>query len=396
MSEKNLYTSSIRLNNIVFSPVRKVLNRAKELEKEGRRIIHLEIGEPDFDTPQPIVEATIKALDKDKLTHYGSNAGDALLRENIATKMRRDKGLEINPDEILITVGAAEAIFVAIMALINPGDEVIILSPAFMNYLNCVQIAEGVPVYISLKEENEFQIDPQEVAARITGKTKMIILNNPHNPTGTVYHKYVLEEISQIIANRDILVLSDEIYDAIVYGGARHYSMSSFLGLKERTITINGFSKTYAMTGWRLGYLIANERFMPSFIKVHQYVATCAPTFIQAGAAHGMLESEQDIREMVAIFEKRKEILIKGLQEISGLDCVKPQGAFYVMVNITKLGLSAEEFAHKLLEDKGVAVVPGTGFGLGGEGYIRISYATSDDSISVGINKIKELVGELN
>ena len=396
MSNNNLYTSAKRLENINFSPVRKVLNRGRELEAAGQQVIHLEIGEPDFDTPQPIVDATVHALEIEKLTHYGSNNGLKHLRENIANNMVKAKGVAVNPDQVLITLGAAEAIFLSIVALINPGDEVIIFSPAFMNYVNCVQIAGGVPVIIPLREDNEFQIDPSELEKAISAKTRMVIINNPHNPTGAVYEKSILEKLAQISVEQNLLVVSDEIYDSIIYPGTFHYAMASFPGLRERTITINGFSKTYAMTGWRLGYLVAEEQLMPSFLKLHQYVATCAPTFIQAGAANGMLASEQIIKDMVSIFKKRRDILIESLNSINGLSCVNPQGAFYALVNVKALGIKEVVFAEKLLEEKGVAVVPATGFGQSGEGYIRISYATSEVNIQAGLAKIREFVKELS
>lgn len=396
MHNLKLFAGSKHIEKIEFSPVRKVLNRAIELEREGVDIVHLEIGEPDFDTPQPIVKATIKALEQDRLTHYGPNAGYELLRENIAKRMEKEKGLKINPkSEILVTIGAAEAIFITIMALINPGDEVIILTPAFSNYVNCVNIAGGIPVIVPLKEENEFQIDSQELAEVVTEKTRMIILNNPNNPTGAVYKKVVLEEVGRLAVDHDLLILSDEIYDGVLYEGVSHYPMAGFPGLRERTITINGFSKTYAMTGWRLGYLVADERFMLSFIKLHQSIVTCAPTFLQAGAALGMLESENDIERMVNTFNIRRQILLEGLRKIKGLSYVVPKGAFYAFINIKNLGMKADEFANLLLEKKGVAVVPGTGFGQSGEGYFRISYATSEASIENGIQRVKELVEEL-
>jgi len=372
-----------------------VLGRARELEAQGRRIVHFEIGEPDFDTPREIVDATVQALRDEKLTHYGPNMGYLPLRKAIAQKLLEENNIIVDPEsEIMVTVGAAEAIIDIILAFINPGDEVIVFTPAYMNYANVVNLAGGTPVTIPLKEEKDFQIEASELKKAITSKTRMIIINNPGNPTGTVYDKEVLMEVSRIACEYDILVLSDEIYEGITYSGASFYSLAAFEGMKERTITVNGFSKAYAMTGWRLGYLVADSRLIPPILKLHQYITTCAPTFIQAGVAKAMLSKscKDYIKKMVDAFERRRRVLIEAIEKIPGLSCAHPKGAFYAFVNMGSTGLNCEEFASRLLEEKGVALVPGTGFGWNFRNYVRISYATSESEIREGLKRIDEFV----
>jgi aminotransferase len=386
------YFSSKRLEKTFFSPIRDFRHRAMGMEKEGRDVIHLEIGEPDFDTPQTIVEASIDALENRKLTHYAPNSGYGALRDSIS-QLLLSKGIEADPNkEVLVTSGATEAIFDVILALVNPGDEVIILTPAFLNYVNCIHMAGGKPVAVPLREENGFQIDPLELEEAVNDKTRMVIINSPNNPTGTVLKEGVLKQIGEIVKKRNLILLSDEIYDRIVYDQVEHHSVALLPDMKKHAIVINGFSKNYAMTGWRLGYLIADERFMTSIIRVHQYVTGTAPTFLQAGLAESMLKCEDDIRRMVDSLDHRRNILLKGLETITGVSCVRPEGAFYAFINISSLGLDCHKFAHMLLEDQGLAVVPGTAFGSNGEGFVRISYATSDQRLSEGLKRLKEFV----
>lgn len=389
-----MFESALRLQQVQLSAIRKVLEKAQELERAGKRIIHLEIGEPDFATPPSIVEAAKEALDKG-YTHYGPNRGVRELRQAIAEKLERENGVKYNPDsEIIVTVGAAEALFDSIVAYLNPGDEVIIFEPAFINYAHCTRMAGGVPVFVQLREENGFQVDETELRRAITSKTRMIVINTPHNPTGAVLSQDSLRAIADVAREHDLLVISDEIYEKIIYG-AKHYTIASFPGMKERTVTINGFSKAYAMTGWRLAYYAAAENLILPMLKIHQYTTTCAPTFIQLAAAKGMKHAEKDVEQMVAEFNRRRMHLVSTLNSIPGLTCVEPQGAFYVFLNVKQLGRPAEEVADLFLTEAGVAVVPGTAFGPSGEGYVRLSYATSYDRIVEAGERLRALVAKL-
>jgi len=398
MSTKNLYASAKRLDSVNFSPVRKVLEKANALAKSGKEIIHFEIGEPDFDTPKAIVDAVTKALNEDKLTHYGPNRGVLTLRQVISQKLKTENHYEVSAeDEILITVGAGEAIYDSIMGTINPGDEVIIFTPAFMNYENCINMAGAKCIKVELKEEDSYQIDEATVKKAINEKTKMIIMNNPSNPTGTVYNKNSLEIIARLAQEHNLIVLSDEIYEKLIYSNTPFCSMASLDGMKERTITVNGFSKVYAMTGWRLGYITADKRFIPSILKVHQYITTCAPTFIQSGLAAGMVtdECKKDVADMIQTFKSRRNFVMKQFDSIDRLSYVLPEAAFYILINVSQTGLDGDEFATRLLEEKGVATVPGAGFGECCRNCIRISYATSLENLKAGIEKIKDFVDEL-
>lgn len=387
-----------RLENVNFSPVRRVLNRANIMQAQGRSIIHFEIGEPDFDTPDLIVKNTVNALVNAKKTHYASNLGDLGLREKVAEKLFKKSGIKIDPKEnIIITIGAAEAIFAGIMATVNEGDEVILFSPAFMFYENTVKMAGAKVVEVSLKPEDKFQINIGEVREKITDKTKMIVLNNPHNPSGIVFDKESLIALGELAVENNILILSDEIYDEIVYDGVQCFSLASVEKYKQNVITINGFSKAYAMTGWRLGYIVANKEIMQAILKVHQYSTTCVPTFIQIGTANSMNEDEclQQVENMRKIFEKRRNILMEKLSQIEGIRFVPVKGAFYILLDISDFGLTDEEFATKFLEDEGVATVPASGFSEGFKGHIRISYATSEEQIIKGLEKLKKFCQEL-
>ena len=388
---------SQRLEQVRFSPVRKVLERTIELENAGMDTIHFQIGEPDCNTPQPIVDATIRAL-RNNMTHYGPNRGLLLLRQEIAKHLSSYNKLQYNFEtEILITVSGAEAIFDSIMAFVNPGDEVIIFSPAFMNYKNVIHIAGGIPIEIPLRKENNLQIDPNEVQKHITPKTKMLILNNPSNPTGVVYTDEVLGELARIVVDNGLLVLSDEMYDQILYDGTSVTSIAAFDGMRDHTITMNGFSKTFAMTGWRLGYLAAPETLIPHLLKMHQYETTCAPTFIQQGVAEAMNlpETQSIVCQMVESFSKRRKLVLDGLAAIPGITFAEPKGAFYVFPDVSGTGLSGKEFAERLLEEEGVATVPGAGFAESASDHIRISFATSEADIIKGLDRIAKFVAKL-
>lgn len=386
--------SAKRLDSMAFSPVRKVLEKAQELEQQGNSIIHFEIGEPDFDTPSEIITATKKALD-DRLTHYGPNRGLLTLRQAISQKLREENNLIYNPEsEILLTTGAAEAILDAILAYVNPGDEVIIFTPAYMNYYNVLSMAGATVIEIPLREEDGFQVNTNILEEKITSRTRMLVINDPQNPSGTIYDSRVLEKIAKVVLNYDLIVLSDEIYERITYNGIQHTSIATFPGMKEHTIVINGFSKAYAMTGWRVGYLAADEQLIPPILKVHQYNTTCLPVFVQKGLAQTMNLSScrNQVSAMVRRFDTRRQLLLAGLSKISKLSVCEPEGAFYAFVNVSKTGMNGEEFAQKLLLDQGVALVPGSGFGRDFSNYVRISYATSEEHIMEGVQRIRRFV----
>ena len=397
MGTRGIYACADRIRNVPFSPVRKVMERANAIGALGNKMVFFQIGEPDFTTPQPIVNATVAALQQNR-THYAPNRGVLALRAAISRDIASKTGITYDPEtEILVTVGGAEALNNAVMAFINPGDEVIVFTPAFMNYASLVEMAGGTLVPIPLRKENQLQLDPDEVRRNITAKTRMIIVNNPSNPTGVVYHKDKLEQLAEIAVEHDLLVLSDEIYDEIVYDGEECVSITAFPGMRERTILMNGFSKAYAMTGWRLAYLAADERMVPHLLKVHQYETTCAPTFIQDGVAKAMElpETKAAKTEMVAAFARRRRLLLDGLRAIPKLAFAEPRGAFYLLLDVSGTGLSGEAFATRLLEEKHVATVPGVGFAPDCVDYVRISFAVSEDDIRLGLARISEFVASL-
>jgi len=397
MDKKDIYRGADRLSEVEFSPVRKVMERAKEIEKQGHDMVYFQIGEPDFNTPKDIIDAAIESL-KNNMTHYPPNRGMLSLRQAVCRQLKNSDGLEYDPEtEMLITIGGAEAVNIGIMAFVDSGDEVIIFTPAFMNYKNVIKMAGGKVIDVPLRKENGLQPDIEELAAKITPRTKMIVINNPSNPTGIVFKKDKLEKIAELAVNNNLLVVSDEIYNKITYDGEECISIAAFPGMKERTITVNGFSKAYAMTGWRLGYVASDARLITQMLKVHQYSANCVPTFIQDGVARAMLSegSLKAIDSMVATFRARRTLLLDGLTSIKKLSFSEPKGAFYVFLDVSGTGLRGEDFAKRLLEEKYVAVVPGIGFGENGRDYVRISFATSEEQIEKGLKRIREFVETL-
>lgn len=386
-----------RTVDVAFSPVRKVLEQAEQMQEKGERVIHLEIGEPDFHTPSHIVEATQKAL-TNGYTHYFPNRGYLPLRQAIKERLLQTGKVLYNPDsEIILTAGAAEGILDAILGLVDPGDEVIGFTPAFMNYKNATILAGAKFVEIALRQENNFQIDIEELKRAITPRTRMIVLNNPQNPCGTVHKAEILEELAELARQNDLLVLSDEIYDSILYDGASFCSVASLPGMKERTICINGFSKSFAMTGWRVGYLATDKALLPAVLKLHQYNTCCIPSFIQVALTETMNHTDSlcSTRNMVSQFEKRRALLLRELGAIPHLSFVAPMGAFYMMINVEKTGLSGTVFAERLLREQAVAVVPGIGFGDTFGRYIRISFAASTDDILEGVKRIGAFAASL-
>ena len=364
-----------------------------DIVSEMKDAISLGVGEPDFDTPWHIREEGIYSLEKGK-TFYTSNAGLKELKIEISKYLKRKINVEYDyDDEIMITVGGSEAIDMALRAMLNPGDEVLIPQPAYVSYLPCTVLAGGEPVIIDLKEENEFKLTKQELLDAITDKTKVLILPFPNNPTGAIMTYDDLKEIVDVIIEKDIFVISDEIYAELTYSG-QHVSIASFPGMRERTVYINGFSKAFAMTGWRLGYACAPKLILDQMLKIHQFAIMCAPTTSQYAAIEALKNGDADVEKMRESYDQRRRFLINRFKEI-GIQCFEPFGAFYVFPNISKFGMTSDEFAEKLLFEKNVAVVPGTAFGACGEGFLRISYAYSIDKLKEAMNIIEEFVKEL-
>lgn len=352
--------------------------------------ISLGVGEPDFDTPYVVREEGIYALEQGK-TYYTANAGLKELREEISIYLNRKYGLDYESDkEIVVTVGGSEGIDLALRCMINPGDEVLIPQPCFVSYAPCAIMADATPVYINLKEENEFKLTKEELAASITDKTKILMLAYPSNPTGAIMTKEELEELVPIIIEHDLYVISDEIYSELTYDN-KHCSIASLPGMKERTIVINGFSKSFAMTGWRLGYACGPKNIMEQVLKLHQFAIMCAPTNSQFAAVEALRNCDDDVNKMVEAYNQRRRFLIHQLKEI-GIECFEPYGAFYIFPSIKKFGMSSEEFANRLLQEQKLAVIPGTAFGACGEGFVRISYAYSIENLKVGLDRIKKFI----
>ena len=355
--------------------------------------ISLGVGEPDFDTPWIVREEGIYSLEKGR-TFYTSNAGLQELKNEISFYLERKQGLNYNPKtEIMVTVGGSEGIDVALRALINPGDEIILPEPCYVSYLPCITLADGVPVQIDLKEENEFKLTPEELLGAITDKTKALILTFPNNPTGAVMTKEDLAPLVDIIIEKDIIVISDEIYSELTYG-SDHVSIASFPGMKERTILINGFSKAYAMTGWRLGYACAPKMILEQMLKIHQFAIMCAPTTSQYAAVTALRHCDGAVQEMKEAYNQRRRFVLNAFKEM-GLQCFEPRGAFYAFPCIKEFGMTSDDFAMKFLEEEKVAVVPGTAFGNCGEGFLRISYACSIEELKEALGRMKRFVEKL-
>lgn len=373
---------SQKVLNLKSSGIRAFFDMANEIPD----VISLGVGEPDFDTPWHIREASIQALQSGK-TFYTSNAGLQELRAAISSYTKRKTGLTYNPEnQIIVTVGGSEAIDLALRALLNAGDEVIYLEPGFVSYYPCIKLADGVPVPIRLTEENRFRLKPEQLEAAVTPKSKVLILSYPNNPTGAVMEKEDLEALLPVIQKHDLIVISDEIYGELTYG-VKHCSIAGLPGMEQRTIIINGFSKSFAMTGWRLGYALGNHDIIEQMVKIHQFAVMCAPTISQYAAIEAMEQGDGDIEAMRESYDQRRKFLYHELQRL-GLPCFEPQGAFYMFPNIREFGLSSGEFALKLLKEEKVAVVPGDSFGECGEGFVRISYAASLQNLKEAVNRI--------
>lgn len=371
------------------SGIRKFFDIVSEMEDA----ISLGVGEPDFDTPWHIRDEGIYSLEKGR-TFYTSNAGIKELRVEITKYIQRTQGISYDADkEVLVTVGGSEAIDLALRAMINPGDEVLIPQPSFVSYEPCAILADAVPVVIELKAENEFRLTAQELEAAITDKTKILVLPFPNNPTGAIMEREDLEAIAEVIRRKDIFVLSDEIYAELTYK-EKHISIASLPGMKERTVLLNGFSKAYAMTGWRLGYACAPKMIMEQMVKIHQFAIMCAPTTSQYAAVEALRNGDEDVAMMRESYNQRRRFLMYTFKEM-GLECFEPYGAFYVFPCIKEFGMTSEEFAERLLKEEKVAVVPGTAFGDCGEGFLRISYAYSLENLKIALDKINVFITRL-
>ena len=365
-----------------------------DLVSEMKDAISLGVGEPDFDTPWHIRDEGIYSLEKGR-TFYTSNSGLKELRQEICSYMKRTQGIDYVWDkEVFITVGGSEAIDLMFRAMINEGDEVLIPQPSYVSYEPCAILADAVPVIINLKNENQFRLTPEELEAAITPKSKILVLPFPNNPTGGIMEREDLEAIRQIIIKNDLYVLSDEIYGELTYTGKPHVSIASLPGMKERTIVVNGFSKAYAMTGWRLGFACGPEEIISQMVKIHQYAIMCAPTTSQYAAVEALKNGDDDVRMMRESYNERRRFVLHMLNEM-GIPCFEPMGAFYVFPCIKEFGLSSEDFANRLLAEEKVAIVPGTAFGDSGEGFLRISYAYSIDNLRKALTRLSRFVARL-
>ena len=380
---------SKKIIGIAPSGIRKFFDIVSEMPDA----ISLGVGEPDFDTPWRVREEGIYTLEKGR-TFYTSNAGLKELRQEICNYL--DRKIHVRYDyvhEVMVTVGGSEGIDLTMRAMLNPGDEVLVPEPSYVSYAPCVTLADGVPVPIPMKEENEFKLTAEELEAAITPKTKILVLPFPNNPTGAIMTKEDLEPIAKLVEKYDLYVLSDEIYSELTYL-EKHVSIASLPGMKERTIVINGFSKSHAMTGWRLGYACGPAEIIKQMIKIHQFAIMCAPTTSQYAAVEAMRNGDEDVQMMREEYNGRRRYLMQRFKEM-GLSCFEPFGAFYVFPCIKEFGMTSDEFANKLLQSKKVAVVPGTAFGASGEGFIRISYAYSLEDLKLALSRVEEFINEL-
>ena len=380
---------SERVVNLPPSGIRKFFDVVNEMDDA----ISLGVGEPDFDTPWHIREEGIYSLEKGR-TFYTSNSGLKDLKVEICNYLKRRCDVLYDPNsEVLVTVGGSEAIDLALRAMLEPGDEVLIPQPSYVSYVPCTILANGMPVVIELEEKDDFRLTPEKLLEKITPKSKILILPFPNNPTGAIMEREDLEKIAKIVEEKDLFVISDEIYCELTYSG-RHVTIASLPGMRERTVLINGFSKSYAMTGWRLGYAAAPREILQQMLKIHQYAIMCAPTTSQYAAISALRNGDEDVEQMREAYSQRRRYLVHALREM-GLDCFEPYGAFYVFPSIKKFGMTSDEFATRLLQEEKVAVVPGTAFGDCGEGFLRISYAYSLESLKVALDRIRRFVERL-
>jgi aspartate aminotransferase len=377
-----------RMSRLGTETAFEVLNKARALERQGKEIIHLEIGEPDFDTPKNIVEAGVDGLRKG-WTHYGPSAGLPDLRQSVADYVSRTRGVDVASDEVVVVPGGKPIIFFSILSLIDAGDEVIYPNPGFPIYESMINYVGGHAVPIRLREERDFGVDVQELASLITNQTKLIILNSPQNPTGGVLSRRDIHDIAEAIGDRNILVLSDEIYSRLIFEG-EHYSIMSVPGFKDRTILLDGFSKTYAMTGWRMGYGVMRADLAVHITRLMTNSNSCTASFTQVAGIEALRGDQSSVDRMRDEFQRRRDVFVAGLNRIKGFSCRMPKGAFYVFPNVTKTGWKSKKLADALLEEAGVACLSGTAFGDFGEGYLRFSVANSQENLQKALTRIEQ------
>ncbi|MCS7176241.1 MAG: pyridoxal phosphate-dependent aminotransferase [Candidatus Kapabacteria bacterium] len=382
-----------RISRLGTETAFEVLARARQLEAQGHHIVHLEIGEPDFDTPENIREAAKRALDEG-YTHYGPSPGLPEVREAIADYFNRTRGIQLySGNEVVITPGAKPIIFFGMMATLEEGDEVIYPNPGFPIYESVIRFLNAIPVPLPLRQEKGFRVDVGDIEARLTPRTRMIVLNSPHNPTGSILTAEELEQIAEIACRHNLIVFSDEIYSQIMYDGARHVSIVQFEGMKERTIVLDGFSKTFAMTGWRIGYGLMPAHIAEVVARLQTNCTSCTATFTQIAGIEALSDRTlPTVRQFVEEFQRRRDVLIEGLNRLPGITCVVPQGAFYAFPDIRGTGMSSREFAERLLYEAGVACLSGTAFGAYGEGFVRFSYANSVENIQLALQRIEDFL----
>ena len=382
---------SEKIVTIPPSGIRRFFDIANSMEN----VVSLGVGEPDFDTPWHIREEGIYSLEKGR-TFYTANAGLRDLRVELHNYVKRKYQAEYDPDkEILVTVGGSEAIDIAMRAMLDPGDEVLVPQPSFVSYVPCAVLAGGVAVPIDLEEKDQFRLTPEKLLEKITPKSKLLVLPFPNNPTGDIMTRPELEQIARIVEEHDLFVLSDEIYAELTFGEERHVSFASLPGMRERTVLINGFSKAFAMTGWRLGYACGPEIILKQMLKIHQFAIMCAPTTSQFAAIDALRNSDSDVDHMRESYDQRRRFLLRSFEEM-GLECFEPLGAFYAFPSVRRFGMTSEEFATRLLHEERVAVVPGTAFGDSGEGYLRISYAYSLKSLKEALGRMEKFIRHLD
>jgi len=386
MSDMSRFVSE-RSKDIKPSQIRAMLAMAAGLDD----VISLGIGEPDFDTPQHIIDAAYQAASKG-MTHYSDAQGIMSLREAISEKLKRRNGVDAPPDQVMVTIGGGGGLSLAFLNTLNPGDEVITADPCYAMYFPQLILAGAKAVTVPIREENQFRLKAADIAEKITDRTKMIIINSPQNPTGSVMNRQDLEEVAELAIQHDLLVLSDEAYEEFIYEGEGHVSMASFDGMQDRVLTINTFSKTYAMTGWRLGYIAGNKELIKR-MTVYQGTFLANPcTFLQMGAIQAIQAADEDVKAMIAAYTRRRDIMVDGLNSIPGIHCQKPVGAFYAFPNIKELGKTSTDLAIDFIQKAHVITTPGTAFGAEGEGYLRLSYANSEENLIEAVRRLKDVV----
>ena len=382
------------MKKIPFTGIRRVMEKASKLQAEGKSVIHFEVGQPDFDTPENIKEAAKRALDEGK-TSYSSNYGYVEFRKAIAEKLERMNGIQADPmTEIMVTTGGEEAVAAALLSLLEKGDEVLVPDPGYIPYVSLAKLAEGVPVAVPLSAEDNYCYHVDRLEQLVTPRTKLLILCSPGNPTGTMMSREALEDLSRFCQKHDLLVLADEAYEQIIYDGNKHISMASLPGMKERTITVQSFSKTYSMCGWRIGYVAAPAELIRIMVRAHQTIVMNACAFGQFGAMEALTGPQDSLHKMLQEFDRRRQLLYQGLVDL-GIPCNRPQAAFYLFPDISEFGMDSFAFAEYLLDNYGVATVPGVEFGANGENHLRISYATSYEDCAEGLRRIGQCVADL-